>query len=697
MKDASSATSTRAMSVLLASHPLRASASSITFLRARDQPRADPPRAAMRPSSGRRSATTDSVPWRGLAVAVDQPEHAVDRRGRGAAPGCLRSLTTSTCSRRSRARRADRQQALAPHHRQRVAAVVHHAAASRRHASGCRRELGRLGHLEHALRSAARTATPPISKVSRRSSTCRAGVCVTAPPPRARCRSGAAARAARSASRVSDRARVHRARPSTSTWPRAVHRHAVDRLAVAAPPRARSRPSTRPCGARRSSAVSAPSKISSARRAASPTAERICSSEAAMVSTSSRPSPTTRLDSRMPCATSLVSDSISWISFGDLLGAAARALGELADLVGHHREAAARLARARRLDRGVQRQQVRAVRDARDHLGDLVHVARLRLELEDARRPTISTRSKTVRIFSIASRDTSTPEPAFWFASAAKPNASRARAALRSIADAISCTSRVASEQQLLLLGDVAREARRPRSRSRRPPDARALRGVSSRDERSTRAPRSPARPRPARAGCSAMRSDAAGDVPGLVREARRRSIGAERGADRRGRSCSVACAEARERVRRASATGRSRARRRRRAPRRAAPTAPRRRRLRASSAGRPATAALTISAPSTNLCVSATLTQGRIGVRRRPLDALGGREIPSRIRRLAASGRRDLAAKCRSRPAGARRAARARPGRARSRGTPSRRASARGATARRAHREEEFVVVAAR
>ena len=55
--------------------------------------------------------------------------------------------------------------------------------------------------------------------------------------------------------------------------------------------------------------------------------------------------------------------------------------------------------------------------------------------------PASSTRSKTVRIFSIARRETSTPESAFWFASAAKPKASRARVAFSSIADAISWTS----------------------------------------------------------------------------------------------------------------------------------------------------------------------------------------------------------------------------------------------------------------
>jgi hypothetical protein len=43
-----------------------------------------------------------------------------------------------------------------------------------------------------------------------------------------------------------------------------------------------------------------------------------------------------------------------------------------------------------------------------------------------------------MRIFSMARRETSTPELAFWFASAAKPKASRAREALSSMVEAIS-------------------------------------------------------------------------------------------------------------------------------------------------------------------------------------------------------------------------------------------------------------------
>src|SRR3954470_16516227 len=60
---------------------------------------------------------------------------------------------------------------------------------------------------------------------------------------------------------------------------------------------------------------------------------------------------------------------------GDVLGRLGRLLGQLLDLVGHHREALARLTRPGRLDRRVQRQQVGLLGDRGDHLH---HVADLR-------------------------------------------------------------------------------------------------------------------------------------------------------------------------------------------------------------------------------------------------------------------------------------------------------------------------------
>ncbi|OPZ04256.1 MAG: hypothetical protein BWZ09_01920 [Alphaproteobacteria bacterium ADurb.BinA305] len=59
------------------------------------------------------------------------------------------------------------------------------------------------------------------------------------------------------------------------------------------------------------------------------------------------------------------------------------ALGELAHLVGHHREAAPGLARTGGLDRGVEREQVGLVGDVADRVDDRVDLARLLAELAD--------------------------------------------------------------------------------------------------------------------------------------------------------------------------------------------------------------------------------------------------------------------------------------------------------------------------
>ena len=61
---------------------------------------------------------------------------------------------------------------------------------------------------------------------------------------------------------------------------------------------------------------------------------------------------------------------------GDVLGRLRRLLRQLLDLVGHDGEALAGLAGPRRLDRGVQRQQVRLLRDARDDLDDVADLGR---------------------------------------------------------------------------------------------------------------------------------------------------------------------------------------------------------------------------------------------------------------------------------------------------------------------------------
>jgi hypothetical protein len=68
---------------------------------------------------------------------------------------------------------------------------------------------------------------------------------------------------------------------------------------------------------------------------------------------------------------------------GDLARGAAGVLGQAADLLGDDREAAAVLAGARRLDRGVEREQVRLLGDLGDALDDRADLARLALERGD--------------------------------------------------------------------------------------------------------------------------------------------------------------------------------------------------------------------------------------------------------------------------------------------------------------------------
>ena len=68
---------------------------------------------------------------------------------------------------------------------------------------------------------------------------------------------------------------------------------------------------------------------------------------------------------------------------GDRAGGRARLLGELADLLGDDREAAALLARARGLDGGVEREQVGLRGDGGDGLDDAADLLGLRAELAD--------------------------------------------------------------------------------------------------------------------------------------------------------------------------------------------------------------------------------------------------------------------------------------------------------------------------
>ena len=67
----------------------------------------------------------------------------------------------------------------------------------------------------------------------------------------------------------------------------------------------------------------------------------------------------------------------------DFLGALVGRLGQRANLVGDHRKAASVIARARRLDRGVQGQEIGLVGDAADRLGDLADISRATLQLRN--------------------------------------------------------------------------------------------------------------------------------------------------------------------------------------------------------------------------------------------------------------------------------------------------------------------------
>src|SRR5581483_8189960 len=80
-------------------------------------------------------------------------------------------------------------------------------------------------------------------------------------------------------------------------------------------------------------------------------------------------------------AASVVLDGLDLLA--DVLGRLRGLLGELLDLVGHAGEALTRLSRARRLDRGVERQKVRLLRDGRDYLDDLADLGAALAQVPD--------------------------------------------------------------------------------------------------------------------------------------------------------------------------------------------------------------------------------------------------------------------------------------------------------------------------
>ena len=347
--------------------------------------------AAARSSSRRGSSTLHDAPVDRAPRVHQRPGRARRRRRRPRARGCgrraARSAPRSSGLARSTSRCCGRASARGARRRARRAKSTGSASpwwfttpptlrGSVGTAASCA-ELGHLGDVGDRQRVGAAADLEGEQPLGARRPA-RAHDARPRPPVRKR-RISAAQLAARA--RAAPRP-TPPSRSIASSWLRARRADLVDRGRVGARDLDRSRPSTRPCARRRAPGCRPPGR--SPRRAPRPRRPRRGSARArrAIVFTSSRPSAIT-----LPDCAHLVGDAarvgLDLVDqLRDLVGAARRALGELADLVGDHREAAARLAGARGLDRGVQREQVRARGDARDDLGDLVDVARLRLELE---------------------------------------------------------------------------------------------------------------------------------------------------------------------------------------------------------------------------------------------------------------------------------------------------------------------------
>ena len=332
-------------------------------------------------------------------------------------------------------------------------------------------------------------------------------------------------------------------------------------------------------------------------------------------STSSRPSPITWLDSRMP------SRDLRWCrtrSRGSASRSRRRCAPRSRRACGSRRPPPRSRGPPRRRARPRSRRSARAGSCA---CATLVMISVIwctwrvfASSSNTARRPARRARTR-VRIFvDREPRDVDARVPAFWFASAAKPNASRARPALRSIADAIVVDERASRRRAALLLRPTPLATSRDRGRDLLvPPDSASTPRVSSCDERSTRRRRRLHARRPARAGSPTIALQAAREISGLVAESaargRARAAGArsprlDAGRSRRASACE-ACA-------RASATGRSRARRPRRARRTGVTHGATSTPLRRSERGEPRPPPRRRPAsPGTNLCERATRTQG--------------------------------------------------------------------------------------
>ena len=332
----------------------RATDLSIVSARARAAA-AHPARCTTRPSIGRRS-TTASGPRATPPAPSTRPRIAVDRarRARRGRPGSRAS--TRTCCGAASASAATSKSALrkstgsaSPWWFMTPPTLLR----QRRHARRC----ARARPPRARPRSAARTALPPTSKASEPLADAPA---LTTAPPRRPVRKRRIAPAQLAARRSRSAFADATISPIASSWRRAGRGHLVDRGGV----RARHLRDLvhrldHALGVARLRVGLLEDLLGAAPRPRRPrrgSARARC----AIVFTSSRPSAITLPDSRISSAT-LARVGLDLVDqLRDLVGAARRALGELADLVGDDREAAARLAGARRLDRGVQREQVRA-------------------------------------------------------------------------------------------------------------------------------------------------------------------------------------------------------------------------------------------------------------------------------------------------------------------------------------------------
>ena len=199
---------------------------------------------------------------------------------------------------------------------------------------------------------------------------------------------------------------------------------------------------------------------------------------------------------RAPVSTTATALPVSaWISpirpaidRGGLLGL----LGQLADLVGDDREAAALLAGAGGLDRGVERQEVRLLGDGGDRVDDPADLARTCAPSSRIAPVASADDSRTAAIASVAWRRARRPRAASSRARRRRRRSPRRGAAPSAVAAVISSVS-VLVEPTARTWRSAPARPRRPRGRSRRRrgPSPRTWRPSAGRPTRpSSRCPR---------------------------------------------------------------------------------------------------------------------------------------------------------------------------------------------------------------